>query len=515
MREIPLKRDRTIRSIATSYLSFAVNILVTLLLTPFLLYYLGQSGYGLWATWGSVLGYLGLFDLGLSYASTKFIAEYRAVNDVDRLNKFIATVFVAYLFLGGIVFSLIIFLSFYLGTFFHISPDQAGTGQFFFLIAGTNLALGLPLSLLSGVLFGYQRLDVLNLINVLGSFCSGFFSIMVLKIGLGLIGVAWVGFGINLFAAALKLFFIHRRLPQIRLRPGLFDSVVLKKTVAFSFYVFVISIGVQIVFNTDNIVISKFLGISAVAAYAIAFRLNYAAMQFVFKIADVFFPVFAELHVLREKASLKATYLEISKLSVAIAIPITIVIILFGENIIRAWVGQQNFVGMPTLAALAMLTLMHSFIHPGAVVLSGMGRIRTMTLFNVAEAVLNLAFSIALVLPLGVLGVALGTVIAQAFTNLWYIPSSAAREVELSLWRYIKEVFLRLMLVGIPVLAFGIFLSRLWPDADIIIVALFSLMLFLLYGLGFLILGITSKERSIYNRRIRTLLRIHPRTPSP
>lgn len=497
-----------IRSIFTGYLSFTVNILVTILLTPFLIYYLGRSGYGLWVTLGSLLGYVSLLDLGLYTTSTKFVAECRGRSDPNGLNTFIATAFVTYLIMGFVALGSSIFLSFYLAELFPVSSDLATVGKPFLLVAGTSLALSFPLSLLNGILFGFQRLDVLNLINTLGSVCNGFFSVMALKIGSGMVGVAWVGLATNVLTAALKWSFIRREFPHVRIQPGLFDAAVLKKTLSYAFYVFLVSVGAQVVFNTDNIIIGKFLGIAAVTSYAVAFRLSFILMQGVFKVVDVLPPTFSELYSLRDTAKLRALFVQSSKFSVGLAVPITIVLVLFGEDIIRLWVGRENFVGMPTLLGLAALTFMHSFVHPGAVMLlTNAGRVRAVCFFNIAEAVLNLVLSIALVRRMGVLGVILGTVFAQALTNLWYLPISAVREVGLSLSGYMESVLLRPVLAGLPAVGVGVLMSHLFSDADGMMIAVFSLIVFAVYVLGFLSVCISRQERSVFREKAWSLVR--------
>jgi O-antigen/teichoic acid export membrane protein len=485
-------------------LSFGVNILVTILLTPFLLHYLGQPGYGLWVTLSSLLAYLGLLDLGLSTTSIKFIAEYRTGNDPDGLNVFISTVFVTYLILGSVVFALSMLISFYLANFFQLPPDLAKTGRVFFLLAGVNLALSFPLSPLNGILFSHQRIDVLNLTNTLVSVCYGLFSILVLNIGLGLVGMAWVALGINLLSASFKWSFIRRRLSHVRIRPVFFNRKVLKTALTYAFYLLIMSAGAQIVFNTDNIIISQYLGIAAVTAYAVAFRLIFTVMQLIFKIADVFAPVFSELHALKDAVGLRSVYLESSKMSVAVAVPVAIILIVSGEGIIRLWVGAGNFVGMPALLALVALTFMHSFVHPGAVMLSSIGRTRGICFFNMAEAVLNLSLSIILVKYMDVLGVVLGTLCALALTNLWYIPASSAKEVGLSLRTYIQSVLLRPVSAGLPAIGVATALRRLISEPDGMMLATFSLTVFVVYLLAFWSFGVTGEERSLYHRRFRS-----------
>ena len=61
-----------------SYISIALNVLVALLYTPFLLRMLGQNEYGLYSLVASIVAYLTVLDLGFGNAIVRYISNYRA-----------------------------------------------------------------------------------------------------------------------------------------------------------------------------------------------------------------------------------------------------------------------------------------------------------------------------------------------------------------------------------------------------------------------------------------------------
>ena len=70
-----------IYGIGASYMFFAVNMLVNIALIPIMLKSLGNAYYGIWMTVVSVVGYMGILDFGLAFASSKFISEYKVKFD--------------------------------------------------------------------------------------------------------------------------------------------------------------------------------------------------------------------------------------------------------------------------------------------------------------------------------------------------------------------------------------------------------------------------------------------------
>lgn len=89
-------------------------------------------------------------------------------------------------------------------------------------------------------------------------------------------------------------------------------------------------------------------------------------------------------------------------------------------------------------------------------ILGGLGNSRSTLLFLAAASVMNIALDLALVLScgLGVLGVALGTIIAQAFSWLFGVVYINRRYPEISLRllprRFDRELFGQIMGIGLP-----------------------------------------------------------------
>ena len=70
-----------LRSTVANWAAFAVAAVVSFLLSPFIVHRLGNSAYGTWVLLGSFVGYLGLLDLGVRGAVTRFVANQYAAGD--------------------------------------------------------------------------------------------------------------------------------------------------------------------------------------------------------------------------------------------------------------------------------------------------------------------------------------------------------------------------------------------------------------------------------------------------
>lgn len=106
-----------------------VSLTLLFVLTPIIVRYLGQSAYGMWATLGSIVGYLGLFNFGMNTATVKYTAEYRARNEQEILNKTISSILVVFILIGVFIILVCAGLAPFLPRILHLTGDLVSVGQ--------------------------------------------------------------------------------------------------------------------------------------------------------------------------------------------------------------------------------------------------------------------------------------------------------------------------------------------------------------------------------------------------
>src|SRR5579862_6825051 len=87
------KQPKTIWNIAANVAGIVVNMVSGLLVMPFLIQKLGNTTYGLWILIGTLTGYFGVLDLGVSAAVGRLIAVHRARHEPEQVNAVMSTAF--------------------------------------------------------------------------------------------------------------------------------------------------------------------------------------------------------------------------------------------------------------------------------------------------------------------------------------------------------------------------------------------------------------------------------------
>ena len=494
------------RAVFSDYILWGTTVVSGLALAPFLIRYLHPEGYGLWAIYASLLGYMGLIDLGLGPTTATQVAQFHVRGEARPLDVWVSNILLVYLPLMLLVLAASAAIAPYAGHLFHVSPALLPTANWAFLAACVGLAVALPRGMLRGLIVGHQRTEVANLVDA--AFALGAAGAMIVSAvnGAGLLGVTVAAAGVSLLQSLLTVWLVRRLFPGISLIPKFSRPDLIVRALRFSLPIVAVFITAQVVFRTDNIVIGLFRGPNAVASYAVAYALVWFGLNLVFKLSDSLLPLFSGMHAGGEHDALRDTYVESARLSLALAMCLTLGLLVFGKTAIAVWVGPQYFVGMPTMVVLALLPTVHAVTHVGSILLIGLGRARSIALMSVPDAILNLALSVALVRWIGVVGVALGTVVGELATTFWYLPVLCNRNLHLSGWTFITRVWTR-PLLSLPLAAAVAWTAHMalggWPPAAVLFIGAATTAA-AYFGTYFLFSA--PQERAMYRTAIRGLL---------
>lgn len=82
-------RDVLARNILANCTVLVADVLVALFLTPFIVSRLGLLNYGVWSLLNSLVGYMGLIDLGIRGSVGRFLNVSLAYEEPDRVREVI------------------------------------------------------------------------------------------------------------------------------------------------------------------------------------------------------------------------------------------------------------------------------------------------------------------------------------------------------------------------------------------------------------------------------------------
>jgi O-antigen/teichoic acid export membrane protein len=420
------------RNISTRYLAIAAEMALGVIMLPFNLAHFGAADYGLLVLVGSITIHFSVLDLGYSGALVKFMAQYRAHRDARALNEIASTLFFVFTAVGLLAYGVAVAVAFNLDVF-RITPEQEYTGMWMLLIIGLHVALNFPFAIYGGVISGFQRFDVNNVVAIGISVAVAAANVTVLLTGSGLVAlVAGTTF------VRIVGYFIYRRnayriFPELRISPSLFRRDRLREVTGFSIYSSIIDWANKLNYQLDEIVIGVVSGVQAVAVWAVAERVISGTQRLTNQLNGVLFPVVVDSDASQRQERLQQILTHGTLLSLAMVVPVAVALILLAEPFVRLWVGPAMLGAVPVIQLLALAVVIRVGNATATTVLKGAGRHRFLAWVNLSTGLVNVALSVALIGAFGLPGVAIGTLIPIAAASIFVVQPAACRRVGLPL----------------------------------------------------------------------------------
>jgi O-antigen/teichoic acid export membrane protein len=415
------RKTRAARGLAATLLSASTGLLSTLILIPVALHYLGPESYGRWTIMFQVVGFAGLLDLGISYAVTRDLAAARAGQPIDQQRRLLASGFVLYLALASILILCGVLLM-PVVTSIVSESEIRNTWMLLMLFA----AAAFPVRFIGAANVGAQAIAPASIVGFVQGVTNVLLAVVLLRQGIGIEALALALVVSEALALVLQLAVFQRHVGLSSLDPRGFRFRSATKLLGFSLQVFVTGLSWTIVWSMDPLIVGAALGATAVTMYTVSARVPAQLVALVNLGADVSMPGFTDIHTKESVAERRSAYVRLGQLVGLASGFCAAGVIVFLRPFVDVWVGVGYRPSVPVVLALAYLVIHHPIQHACAVVLVSARAIRTFAWVSAVEATINVALSLILVRPLGILGVLIATILA-GLIDLSYVLWKSAR----------------------------------------------------------------------------------------
>ncbi len=436
------------KNIGSTWVLILMQAVVLMKLTPFVIDKLGLSQYGMWAVIVGLTGYVRLLILGIPLASVRYTAEHVAKDDSAGANRAISTCIGICLLLGlvawivgGIAYP--IYDSAYLTgkDAAELSRASIEGARIAFAIVMLQVGMAFAMRLPYGIFDAHGDFVLRNSVMV-GELC--------LRLGLTIGLLSWQPTLVSLalvqvicmlaeFGAMLVL--IKRRYPRIRLGIRDFDKSLVRSILSFSIFAMVLNVGALLAFQTDALVIGKFIGLKETAEFEVGNKFFDPMTQLLIGVSAVVMPLATRLKATGDLDELRHVFLKWSKICLSIVLLVGLYLLVLGPEFIGMWMGQEFVVPSGRVLQVLMVSFLIYLPARGVAIaiMMGLGKPAAPAIAFLAMGVLNLVMSIALAKPLGILGVALGTAIPNViFAGV--ILAMACKELRVAIGKYLSYV---------------------------------------------------------------------------
>jgi O-antigen/teichoic acid export membrane protein len=344
----------------------------------------------------------------------------------------------------------------------------------------------------SSTLSALNRYDLRSYISLIGLTIRVVGVVVVLRAGHGIVAIAFC----ELLAAAVAnglLFYVARRIyPELRLRLTKPEREILRKIWSYSVYAFVQTIAVQLVYQSDNLVVGAFITASAVTFYSIGNSLCRYTQQIVSAMTITFTPAASTYEAEGHTASLRALYYNGTRATMALSLPMVITLIIRGGSFVGVWMGPQYTKPSGTVLAILATALLFALPNlPAGAIAYGVEKHKTLAKWAMGEAIANLTLSVVLARKFGIYGVAIGTLIPNVIIQLVMWPHYVSRLVDVSYVQVFRDVWGPVFLSAVPFAVASYAVDALFPARNMI---MFLLQTMALLPIFWIVIGLIFRD---------------------
>jgi O-antigen/teichoic acid export membrane protein len=384
--------------------------------------YLGVERYGLWIVISSTIAILGFADLGMGNGLINAISEAHGKGDNELADRYVSSAFFMLTSIALVLGILFVFLYPHVSWpwLFNISSNQArneaGPAIIIFVVC---FLVNLPLGIVQRIQIGYQEGFFNSIWQALGNLFGLGSVLLAIHLKANLPWLVFAMAGVPILATAMNglVLFCFRRpwlIPKIKF----VSFVVAQRVLKTGFLFLILQIAGAIGYQSDNFVISHFLGASYVPQYSIPMKLFMQVPLLLGFVLSPLWPAYGEAITRRDVAWIRKTFSRSIKFSLSVNIIPALLLIIYAPAIINIWVGSKIMPPFILLLGLGIWTILTSLGGPIAVLLNGTGAIKIQIICASLMGISNILVSIFLVSKIGVAGPIYGTLITWTFFNL-------------------------------------------------------------------------------------------------
>ncbi len=462
-------RDRMMWNVLTSWGGHMVFVVAGFIMPRMIDRHIGQAELGIWDFSWSLVSYFGLAGLGVGSSVNRYVAKLRAAGDRDGLNEAVSSVVCVQAVIATTISVLVVMAVWFLPRFFREHTGvELSEARWVVGLLGGSLAVQQAFDSYRGTMTGCHRWDLHNAINSASYGITVVAMIVLLLLGFDLRALAAAYLAVAAGTEVVRVLTVRRLCPELDVHPRKATWRQAKEMLAFGVKSIVIGLPALLVMQGVSLMIARHLGPAMLAVFSRPLGLIRNAMTFVNKYALILTPTAGSLQGSGRDDEIGELLLRTTRYSVALTLPIILVLTILGNSILAIWMGPRYeagrilailgagcFLPLTTLAAMTILAGLNAHGRIGSVTLVvsvvGMG------VGAVAMGFAGVSLAGAALLMSAILTVNAGII-------LWF----ASRRLQVPMRRIFRRSFLGPLGAGVPHAAALLAVNYAWGGRPLV-----------------------------------------------
>lgn len=437
-----MRTSNSIKNILVSFLGQFLGIIISLISRLAFVRILSSEYLGLSGLFTNILTILSLTELGFSTAMSYQLYKPLAENDEKRIKGLMKFYKKIYTVIGIVIIVLgIITIPIY--PYFLNEIPQIKNLDLIYILFVLNTACSYFYSYKRLLITADQKYYIVTIYKYLFYFILNFLQIVELIIFKNYIIYLIIQIIITILENICISIHANKIYPFLKEKNNSKLSTESKKDIFSNVKsMFLHKFGGVVLNSTDNIVISKILGLSYVGLYSNYTLITNSLTKIINQIFRSLVASVGNLDVTCDKNKKTDVFNKIFFLDFWIHVICSVCIICFFNDFIKLWLGQNYVLSQSTVIIIAIYFYIYGMRLTAMSFREATGNYHEDRFSPVIEAIINIVASIILAKYMGIAGVVLGTIISSLCTNFWCEPLVITkRSLNINIFQYFKIYF--------------------------------------------------------------------------
>ncbi len=498
-------RRQIVKNIFSNYAVSILGISVGFALVPFLIGKLGKESFGLISLVDSTIIFFEIATVGIRTALARNATYALGEDRQDEFLDYLGTGRVILFFSSAIVLVIGLAITYFFPVLFKVPTELALQSQLLFLFVCIAFTISIPNIVFWSVLYAKQRYDLINSATSFGTLTRAgalFFLFSALPktyVNLTVYGLIYIFF--TWAQNSMIVIACRKTFPEARWSLKNYNVKKVREILSLGIFTTIQRLGSLFVINATNILINIFYGPSANAIFTVSTKFPAMLRRLFTESTWSLTPTFTDLAAKKDFVRLEKLFFMYTRLLVLVSTPLSMVLVLFGKDIVVHWVGEEFALSGTLIILFASPLLLGIPVAVCGCINNAFGKLKTPAIVGLTYSFSNVLFGVILAkgFNLGLLGFGISNIISAFLFLSLFQPFHACKNAHISLSRYWTQClifpFLPTLFTSLAVAA-ALHFSSVARPLTFLSLAIFSALLVIIsYILSFMVLN--SEERHI------------------
>lgn len=477
-----------------TYFTIGFNIVAGLIYTPWMIDQIGQSDYGLYTLTNSIIS-LFMVDFGLSSATSRFIAEYRAQNDLVAIQKFLSAIYKLYLLIDAVILTVLVVYYFSIDIIYqNFSIEEISKLKIIYGIAGLYSVISFPFVTFNGILIAYEKFIPLKIADLIQRMGAILFTVIALVSGYGLYAIVAVNAAFGLVSIIIKFLFIRKNISFNFVKS---EKTYYKKIFNFSVWSTIWALSQRLIFNITPTIIGMVMTSpsKSIAIFGIISAIEGYVYTFTTAINGMFLSKTTRI-LMDDEDGKKITSLAIKVGSFQFLLNGLVIVgfILIGKQFIELWMGEAYVLAYYGILLVIIPGLFYNPLQIANTAMIAKNLLKYQAMIQVIMGCCNVCISLILTYKFGVIGAAVSICLAYIIRIVltWIL---IYKKLNIDFKYFVEKVYIKLLVPTGLSLVISFFVIKMINDGTWLSLVIKGSIITIIFAVLMFFLGIEKDKR--------------------